>query len=168
VYDTVMTAQSTVTQALVAGASKAITTRKLGTGEVLFLAGEFGIDLPANYDNEIKDRTAYILPSELSEGHATLLSEIFGEMALADRAVPRDDVELSLMRNAAGDLLLFAINWEEHATSVALTLPHEATGTGEGFAVGASGAVTEKALDAETGTLDLSPQEAVVLRFSAQ
>lgn len=71
------------------------------------------------------------------------------------------------MRNAAGDLLLFAINWEERPVSVDVLLPDEAAG-GTGFSLDATGVVTEKALHAETGTLDLAPQEALVGRFPAE
>ncbi len=89
-------------------------------------------------------------------------------MSLADRTVPEDDVELALMRNAAGDLLLFAINWEERAASVTVSLPEDAPADGSGFAVlpdgsvsGASAAAADRAV-----ALDLAPQEALVLRFA--
>lgn len=153
------------TLAMVDGVS-AVTARSPNPGGVMFMAGEFGIDLPANHDNEARDRTVRIMPSELSVGHERLFSTIFEQVSLLG-SVPSDDVEVSLMRNAAGDLLLFAINWEEHAVTVDVTLPEETAGTGAGFALGADGVVTERAVEPGHG-LALSPQEAVVVRFAAR
>ncbi|MBD3293405.1 MAG: hypothetical protein GF393_10810 [Armatimonadia bacterium] len=165
VYDTVLPMEDTETVAMVEGTS-ALTLHPFGDGGTFFLAGEFGIDLPENYDNEQRDRTVRIMPSELSRGHARLLGEIFDELALTERLVPEDDVELSLMRNAAGDLLLFAINWEEHPVTVDVALPD--AGTGTGFSLAAAGTLTERSVDSDSTKLDLAPQEALVVRFAAE
>lgn len=160
---------------LLTGESTVATHRRVGEGLVYFLGGEFGIGLPANYDNEARDRTVRILPSELSHGHARLLGGMVRHHALADRIVPEDDVELALMRNAAGDLLLFAINWEEHPVSVEALLPQG--GPGRGYRVVADGTVSEIELTATAHhniprrhllPLELEAQEAVVLRFAAE
>ena len=177
VYESVVPGADTETRATVDGTS-AVMLHPVGDGAVLYLAGEFGIGLPANTDNEARDRTVRIMPAELSRGHARLMGEIFDELALAERLVPEDDVELSLMQNAAGDYLFFALNWDEQSRSATVFLPAGVTSTGEGFAVNADGEVRE--MRAETGSreyqrrqvsatdLDLAAQEAVVLRFAAQ
>lgn len=167
VYDRVIPKDGTETAAMVEG-SPAITDRPLGEAGVRFLAGEFGINLPANYDNEARDRTVRIMPSELSEGHAKLFGTVLKPVAVLEQAVPEDDVEVALMRNAAGDHLVFAINWEEYPVTVDLVLPDEVAGAAAGLSLSASGAVTERSIDAGASELRLAPQEAVVLRFPAQ
>lgn len=153
---------------LMAGDTPAATFRQIGNGVVVFLAGEFGIDLPANYDNENRERTVRVRPSELSEGHAMVIGRPISWLALQPAMVTEHDVELSLMRNAAGEMLLFAINWEETAVSVDVSLPEEATGTGAGYSLSADGSVAERSIAAGATTLDLAAQEAVVVRFAAE
>jgi hypothetical protein len=171
VYESVIPADGAETLATVGG-SNAIIAHRIGSGGVIFLAGEFGIRLPASYDNELRDRTVRILPSELSGGYARVLWETISQHALANRPLPADDIELSLMRNAAGDLLLFAINWEERPVAVDVALP--VGGAGEGFRLREDGPVIPASLtagpDAERFVLPLSlgAQEVVVLRFAAQ
>ena len=84
------------------------------------------------------------------------------------RGVPEDDVELALMQNAAGDYLLFAINWEERAATTTIFLPEDAAPTGSGFALLPDGSVADASVTVVDGgaVLDLAPQEAVVLRFA--
>ncbi len=169
VYASVTPAEGVQVVATVEGTPAAL-MRTVADGVVVFLAGEFGIDLPANHENEIRDRTVRILPADLSEGHARVLGAVLGPAALADRPVPDDDVELALMRNAAGDYLLFVINWEERPRAVTAFLPDNAATVGTGFALGADGIVAERSCAvADQGvTLDLAPQEAVVLRFAGR
>ncbi len=177
VYETVEPAPDTEVLATADG-TPAILHAAAG-GTVIFYAGEFGIDLPANYDNQAQDRTVRVRPDELSRAHATALGALFapeaGGPALQSQIVPDQDVELSLMRNAAGDLLLFAINWEEQAASVEAVLPRG--GGGRGFRLAADGSVGPVGLSASedekmparfTAELDLAPQEAVVVRFAAE
>ncbi|MGD9497989.1 MAG: hypothetical protein AB7Y46_16935 [Armatimonadota bacterium] len=167
VYASVTPAEGTRVGAWI-GSTPAAVVRPVADGVVVFLAGEFGIGLPASRDNELRDRTVRILPAELSEGHARALGAVFGPAALADRRVPADDVELALMRNAAGDYLLFAINWEEQARAVTAFLPADAAPTGAGFALHADGNVADASVAAtdQAVALELAPQEALVLRFA--
>lgn len=176
VYDLVIPAEDAGVLAMVDGTA-AITARPVGVGGVMFMAGEFGIGLPANYDNEARDRTVRILPSELSKGHAGLFNAIFEGTALLRGGVAEDDVELALMRNAAGDLLLFAINWEEHPVSLEALLPQG--GAGIGYRLVADGTMSEIEVAATAHdnfphdrrhllSLELEAQEAVVLRFAEQ
>lgn len=167
VYDEVLPRPETGVVAMADDGTSAITVRTPRPGGVMFLAGEFGIGLPANHDNELRDRTVRVRPSELSPGHETLLNTIFEEISVLGH-VPDQDVELSLMRNAAGDYLLFAINWEETAASVGVSLPEGLAGTGEGYSLSEDGSVSARSLAADAPTLDFAPQEAVVLRFAGQ
>lgn len=176
VYDTVTPAEGVKVLATAEGTPVVLHSKR--AGDVFFLAGEFGIGLPKNRDNEARDRTIRILPSELSAGHAHILGEIVKDAGVADRLVPDDDIEVSLVQNGAGDLLLFAINWEEHPASVTVFLPGNAARTGTGMALHADGTVSETSAESvphergggEVGRLplNLDPQEAVVLRFATQ
>ena len=87
VYESVIPADGAETLATVGG-SNAIIAHRIGSGGVIFLAGEFGIRLPASYDNELRDRTVRILPSELSGGYARVLWETISQHALANRPLP--------------------------------------------------------------------------------
>ncbi|MGC9318408.1 MAG: beta-galactosidase trimerization domain-containing protein, partial [Armatimonadota bacterium] len=167
VYDRVVPAGETRIAAMVQE-TPVITARAVGDGGVVFLAGEFGIDLPANRDNEARDRTVRIMPPELSDGHVKLFDTILRRAGALEQAVAENDVEVALMRNGAGEHVLFAINWEEHPVTVSLALPDEIAGAGAGLSLSAAGSVTERSIEAGASDLRLAPQEAVVLRFAAR
>lgn len=177
VYASVTPAAGAQAQAWVGGTPAAV-VRTVGAGGMIFLAGEFGIGLPANHDNEVRDRTVRIQPATLSPAHAQIIGGPMADRSLTDRLVPEDDVELALLRNAAGDYLLFAINWEEHAAKTTVFLPEDASPSGSGYALAADGSVRDvsaatsprqqSARRVQAAVLDLAPQEAVVLRFAAR
>ena len=78
------------------------------------------------------------------------------------------------MRNRAGDLLLFAINWEAEPLSCEVALPSGHDSDGSGFAIGSTGSVSQIRARAEAQAqearlrLDLAAQEARVLRFAGR
>ncbi len=179
VYERVVPEEGTEVVATTGDTPVVLQHRMGAGGEFVFLAGEFGIALAANTDNEARDRTVRILPAELSPGHASLLAQMLGipagALSLQTAPVPPRDVELSLTRNAAGDYLLFAINWEEEPVAASVALPARAT-DGSGWSLLSDGSVVERTATArqQAGAdrcaldLDLTAQEAVVLRFAAE
>jgi len=163
--------------------SPALVFSDRGAG-VVYLAGEFGISLPANDDWQVRDRTVRIEPPDLRDDLAALLLHLFeepdspGDPSLLGIPEPPQDVEVALMQNAAGDYLLFAINWttEPAHADVAWPRRHD-SGVGDGFALAPDGTMREVGVLVEPHgefflrrvvKLDLAPQEAVVLRFPAQ
>jgi hypothetical protein len=178
VYESVQPAEGARVLATVDGVP-AILERSLGSGRVLFLAGEFGIGLPANYDNEVRGREVRVLPSELSVAHVTVMDALLDELSpgrasLIRQAPEGKDLEVAAMRNAAGDVVLFAINWESDPQSCEVALPEGCAAQGAGFYLDSAGAVSEAQAEArqEAGelrfSLDLEGQEARVLRFAAE
>jgi len=178
VYESVQPAEGARVLATVDGVP-AVLERSLGSGRVVFLAGEFGIGLPANYDNEVRGREVRVLPSELSVAQVTVMDALLDELSpgrasLIGQAPAGKDLEVAAMRNAAGDLLLFAINWEGDPQSCEVALPEGCAAQGAGFSLESTGAVSEAQAEArqEAGelrlSLDLEGQEARVLRFAAE
>ncbi len=157
----------------------AVLERSVGAGRVVFLAGEFGIGLPANYDNEVKSREVRVLPSQLSSAHVAVLDALLDDLcparaSLITKAPAGKDLEVAAMRNAAGDLLLFAINWESEPLNCEVALPPGCAAQGAGFSLASTGAVSEVQGQAQQQAgetrlaLDLAGQEARVLRFAAE
>jgi len=165
------------------GGSSALAFNEVGAG-VVYLAGEFGISLPASDDWQVRDRTVRIQPPDLRDDLARLMLHLFedpdspGDPSLLGLPEPAQDVELALMANEAGDYLLFAINWTTDPAHVDVAWPRRQDGgVGDGFALGPDGTVREMGVLVEPHgrfflrravKLDLAPQEAVVLRFAAQ
>ncbi len=171
VYADVRPAAGVETLATVDG-GPAILSHAVGAGRVIFLAGEFGIGLPANTDNERKGREERVQPAELSAGHVAVISSLLDEMyggpvSLLRSAPTGKDLEIAAMRNAAGETVLLAINWESEDLTCEVRLPEGAGASGAGWSIGPDGSVSEAAATVADGvaSLDLAGQQAMVLRF---
>ncbi len=172
VYDSVRPARPSYVEATVDG-TPAILSHQVGAGRVVFLAGEFGLGLAANTDNERQGREERVWPAELSGAHtavmAGLLDDMYGApVSLIRQAPTGKDIEIAAMRNAAGEIVLFAINWESDTQQCQVALPEGSGSMGEGFALNAQGAVAPMAASADgdgTLALALEGQQAVVLRM---
>ncbi|HUS80210.1 MAG TPA: hypothetical protein VM283_03015, partial [Armatimonadota bacterium] len=175
VYASVKPAAGAQVLAAVDG-TPAVIAHDLGRGRVIFLAGEFGVGLPANHDNERKGREERVWPSELSAGHVAVWSALLDDMyggpvSLLREAPEGKDVEVAAMRNGAGQVLLLAANWEREPLSCRVALPEGAGAGAQGYRIGPDGAVSEATARAQQAgggqvlSLDLAGQEAVLLRL---
>lgn len=178
VYESVQPADGVETWASVDG-TPVVLAQSVGDGRVMFLAGEFGIGLPANRDNEVRSREARILPSTLSAAHVRVMDALLDELcpesaSLIRQAPPGKDLEVAAMRNRAGDVLLFVTNWEGEPLACELVMPDGCRDEGAGFSVDSTGAVSEAQASARQAagegrlSLELAGQEARVLRFAAR
>jgi len=97
--------------------------QKVGKGEVVFLAGDFGAALPLSRDNEKRTRTERIYPSPLNPLAAKVIrNAVEGPVdpPLLGRLPDGDDVELCLSVNRRGEKLFLAINWDSRERAVVL------------------------------------------------
>lgn len=171
VYETVIPAEGTAVWGSVEG-TPAVLAHEVGAGRVIFLAGEFGIGLPANRDNEYRGRDRRVWPAELSSSQTAVLRALLDEMyggpvSLLLRAPVGKDLEVAAMRNADGAVLLFAINWEFDPVSCQVALPPGAGSAGEGLALDSAGQVSPVTVAARAGVVELSlaGQQALVLHL---
>ena len=154
----------------------AIISRPVGEGRVVFLAGEFGVGLPENYDNEIRTREERIYPPRLAEGRSQLLSLLYARLTGSQPSVASkldvkypgetpqfpDDPEIATATNARGDLVYLCTNWTGGTASFALATD-EAT-----YNVAAATAKLigpdARVVDVEGVPGELRAQEACVIR----
>jgi hypothetical protein len=153
--------------------------RRTGQGRVVYLAGSFGnYGLVANRDRQKRTTKERIYPNPLSPVTVSLLEKAL----LAGGAAPwvidkaeaqRDDLEVTCCRNDRGELIIFAINWDDQPTTGTaqapgaasrLNLPGSAK-TAQGFVMGPEGKVRPSTLDLKA-PLDLQGQEAGVWRVN--
>lgn len=145
--------------------------RQVGAGQVAFLAGELGYDLPANRDNEKRTRAERIAPSPLNAAAVYLWREVLRgsiEFPLLNREVVGDDVEVALRWDRTGRPLLLCVNWQDEPAVAELppTRPFVA-GTDEAYRMGADGIVRAETLARGEPRLRLAPQEILVARLAA-
>jgi hypothetical protein len=142
---------------------------KLGQGQVFFLAGAFGYDLPANRDNQKRTRTERIIPDPYAPGHVAVLDAVLkqacgqGPAVLAEMPAGKD-VEATCLTNSRHELVVLAINWESKPVECQLRLPAAGTSNWQGYRLQADGSYAASALrlTGGAGNLTLKPQEATL------
>ena len=140
-------------------------------GNVTFLPGSFGYDIPLNRDNQQRTHSQRIQPDPLDPGPLAVLEGLLkracGEApwVLADFTNDRD-VEATCLTNRDGERVVLAINWSSEPADVKLLLPNVRTGTLEGFSMGPDGQVRRSSVAVAGGTcsVTLQGQEACLWR----
>ncbi len=159
------------------GGIPSVWDRKVGKGTVYFMSGPFGYDSAANRDNQERTHDRRIIPDPIAPGHGRLLDMVL-TMASDGSAfvlVPPEepaDVEVTCLRNAGGDLVVLAINWENAPVTCALQVPADGhRPTLWGYRIGPDGGVAKLSIEmapahtAWAKELTLGPQEAYLWRM---
>ncbi|HIE53207.1 MAG TPA: hypothetical protein EYP85_15755 [Armatimonadetes bacterium] len=152
--------------------------RRVGRGRVMYLTGDFTRALtgdPATWQDRSRQKRV-VLPPLAEEARAVLegsLTELGGVSPSLLEGVepPQRDVEVAALINAAGDLVLFAINWEREPVRVRIRLPKGPwAAAGEAWALAPDRPLREETWQAaeEFLSLRLAGQEAQVGRFSVE
>ncbi len=160
------------------GGRPAVLRRRVGRGEVWFLAGEFGAGLPRDYSNWHRGRDRRVYPPVLQPGHLqVLLRAIFGGPQAPDDwphlqplPVPGagDDLEAAWMVNRRGELLALFANWRAEAQAARARVPGRwAGGVVEAWGIGAGPEVRRfrAELSGRSLRVRLGPQELAVVRI---
>lgn len=149
-------------------------TRQVGRGRVVFLGSACGHGLPVHRDNQKRTRTERILPDPLNMAHVAILDQVLkqacGGAPWVLGEMTENDIEARVMRNAAGETVLTAINWENEPVQVELRAPGAKGPTFTGYRLGPDGKQSNSALKGRmtdgclTFRLELKPQEACLWR----
>ncbi len=158
--------------AKVAG-TPAVLHRRVGAGEVVYVAGELGYGLPATRQNEKRTHAERILPPPLRSGHVRVLLSALDYLlgapcSLFVRKPPGREVEVQVVWLPRGKALLLATNWENSPVSVEVRVPGMKRVRMSGQAQTPQGITPVSATevsDAQRLVLALRPQEARLLRI---
>jgi len=145
----------------------------LGAGKVLFLGGDFAVQL-LQAAAPVKDPMARVpVPAFDGERCAlldSLIAEALGRPGSVLAAAPEQDLEVTTADGPQGRLLL-AINWDLERPGEVRLRPEVTEGRtrAQGFRIGADASVTEESTaltpPGTPWTLSLAPQDAVLLRL---